>query len=132
MTGRHRSEPSGAAAGEGAAPAPQPAATPAGVPTGVVLVTRTGGFAGLKLTGQVDLDGLQGEELTAWRSALSEGLASVQPQGPAPDRFVYRVSNEPAGLDVTVGDHELPEHLRSLLDSAVRAPADPPGTPDQP
>jgi hypothetical protein len=47
----------------------------------------------------------------------------MAPSGqPAPDRFVYRVRNRTSGLDVTVGEQDLPDHLRSLLDGAVRPP----------
>jgi hypothetical protein len=97
-------------------------------PSRFVEVTRTGGFAGMKLTGQVDLSGLQGEELAAWQSALHEGLSGLEPRQAAPDSFIYQVKDQTSGLDVTVGGHELPEGLRSLLDSAVRPPTPPPPT----
>jgi hypothetical protein len=89
-------------------------------PGGVVQVTRSGGFAGLTLRGEVDLDQLDGLERTTWQSALLDGLPQLAAHQPAPDRFVYRVLSEQAGLDLTVGDHELPDDLRTLLDSAVR------------
>jgi hypothetical protein len=99
MTGRHR---------EGG-PVPQP--------SGVVQVTRTGGFAGMTMTGQVDLGSLDGSALSAWQSVLEQGVREAPPHQPSPDRFVYRVHDEQTGLDVTLGDHELPDHVRSLLDS---------------
>ncbi len=71
-------------------------------------MTRSGGFAGLTLSGEVDLDQLDGPERTAWQSALLDGLPSWPTHEPAPDRFVYRVHSEQTGLDLTVGDHELP------------------------
>jgi hypothetical protein len=100
-----------------------PAAEPATAqPTGLVVVTRSGGFAGMTLRGQVNLDRLDDPDRMIWQSALSEGLTQVTPHEPTPDRFVYRVRSAQAGLDITVGDHELPDHLRSLLDSAVHPP----------
>ena len=93
---------------------------PRGAVGGVVLVTRSGGFAGLTLRGEVDLDRLADPDLSAWQSALRDGLRTLPAHEPAPDRMVYRVRSEPAGLDVTVGDHELPEELRLLLERAVR------------
>jgi hypothetical protein len=103
---------------------PQPLEpSPSTEPGGVVQVTRSGGFAGLTLRGEVDLDQLDGPERTTWQSALVDGLPQLAPHEPAPDRFVYRVLSEQTGLDLTVGDHELPDDLRTLLDSAVRPTA---------
>ena len=89
-------------------------------PGGLVRVTRSGGFAGLTLSGEVDLDQLAGPDLATWQTALRQGFTPLAGHQPAPDRFVYRVHSEQTGLDVTVGDHELPDDLRSLLDQAVR------------
>ena len=89
------------------------------VPVGLVEVTRSGGFAGLTLRGEVDLDRLDGPDRSAWESALRDGLPGLAAHEPAPDRFVYRVSSAASGLDVTVGEHELPDDLRTLLERAV-------------
>jgi hypothetical protein len=103
---------------------PEPAEPPQPAEPGwVVQVTRSGGFAGLTLRGEVDLDRLDGPERTTWQSALLDGLPQLAAHQPAPDRFVYRVLSEQTGLDLTVGDHELPDDLRTLLDSAVRPTA---------
>jgi hypothetical protein len=91
-------------------------------PGGLVVVTRTGGFAGMTLRGQVNLDHLDEADLTTWRAALRDGFAQLSAHEPSPDRFVYRVRSAQAGVDVTVGDHELPDDLRSLLDAAIRPP----------
>ena len=102
----------------------EPSSTPsAAVPGGLVEVSRSGGFAGMTMHGRVNLDRLAGADLAAWQSAIGEGLPAAAPGGqPAPDRFVYRVRNRSSGLDVTVGEQDLPENLRTLLDSAVRPP----------
>ena len=95
-------------------------------PGGLVRVTRSGGFAGLTLSGEVDLDQLDPPERTAWQAALQFGLAAraeLAEHQPVPDAFVYRVHIEQTGLDVTIGDHELPDDLRILLAHAVRPPA---------
>jgi hypothetical protein len=89
---------------------------------GLVEVMRSGGFAGLTLRGQVDLDQLAGPDRAAWDAALSEGLARLPAHEPAPDRFVYRVSRPATGLDVTVGEHELADDVRALLDRTVQPP----------
>jgi hypothetical protein len=93
---------------------------------GLVEVMRSGGFAGLTLRGQVDLDQLAGPDREAWDVALNEGLSGLTAHVPAPDRYVYRVSRPATGLDVTVGEHELPDDVRILLDRAVlpATPAD--------
>jgi hypothetical protein len=94
-------------------------------PGGLVRVTRSGGFAGLTLSGEVDLDRLAGPDLTIWQNALRQGFTPLAGHQPAPDRFVYRVHSEQTGLDVTVGDHELPDDLRTLLDQVVHPPTRP-------
>jgi hypothetical protein len=94
-------------------------------PGGLVEVSRTGGFAGMTLRGRIDLDRLPGDQLSAWQSALTEGLVASESRTPAPDRFVYRVRNQRSGIDVSVGDQELSEDLRTLLESALRQPPAP-------
>jgi len=88
----------------------------------LVQVSRSGGFAGLTLRGEVDLDRLDDPDRSAWESALSEGFGALAVHEPAADRFVYRVQSPQAGLDLTIGEQELPEHLRALLDRAVLPP----------
>lgn len=95
-------------------------------PGGLVEVSRSGGFAGMTMHGRVNLDRLSGTDLEQWRSALRDGFDPAATAGagqPSPDRYVYRVRNRAIGLDVTVGEQDLPEHLRTLLDGAVRPPA---------
>jgi hypothetical protein len=91
----------------------------------LVEVSRSGGFAGMTLHGRVNLDRLDPAVRARWQAALTEGLTGL-PEGasghPGPDRFVYRVRQQSTGLDVTVGDNQIPEDLRALLDTAVRPP----------
>ncbi len=99
-------------------------------PGGLVEVSRSGGFAGMTLHGRVDLDRLDPAVRERWRSALGEALPALADGAngpgaaghPGPDRFVYRVRHQATGLDVTVGDHQIPDDLRALLDTAVRPP----------
>jgi hypothetical protein len=96
----------------------------------LVEVSRSGGFAGMTLHGRVNLDRLEPAVRTRWQAALSEALPALAAGAngagaagqPGPDRFVYRVRHQPTDLDVTVGDHQIPEDLRALLDTAVRPP----------
>jgi hypothetical protein len=96
----------------------------------LVEVSRSGGFAGMTLHGRVNLDRLEPAVRARWQSALTEALPAVADVAsgagaaghPGPDRFVYRVRHQATGLDVTVGDHQIPEDLRALLDTAVRPP----------
>jgi hypothetical protein len=92
---------------------------------GLVEVSRSGGFAGMTLHGRVNVDRLDDDARRLWQRALSHsftGLGETRGQQPGPDRFVYRVRNQRSGLDVTVGDQEIPDDLRALLDTAVRPP----------
>jgi hypothetical protein len=97
--------------------------THAADPEAVVQVTRSGGFAGVTWHGQVDLAELPGPDRDAWVAALQELLSELSVHEPAPDRYVYRVRRPGTGLDVTVGEHELPDDVRALLDRAVVPPA---------
>ncbi len=79
----------------------------------------------MTLHGRVNLDRLDPAERARWQAALSEGFAGLGTEAsghPGPDRFVYRVRHQDTGLDITVGDHQIPDDLRALLDTAVRPP----------
>ena len=83
---------------------------------------RTATTVEFTMTGEVDLDQLDDPDRSIWRSALRAGFTPPGGHQPAPDRFLYRVHLEQTGLDVTVGDHELPDDLRTLLDRVVLPP----------
>ncbi|RLV47658.1 hypothetical protein D9V37_15975 [Nocardioides mangrovicus] len=73
-------------------------------------VARTGGFAGISRTGTVEVDDTVG-------GALGEQLAALGAHDPRPDRFVYRLTL--GERTVTVGEHQLPDELRELVDRAL-------------
>jgi hypothetical protein len=83
----------------------------------VVAVTRSGGFAGVRRTGEVTLG-------TDPRSAEVESLLGridfrdVTAHQPQPDRFVYTFQVE--GREVVVGEHELTPELHRLATLLLR------------
>jgi Zn-dependent metalloprotease len=85
--------------------------TPAPAPTGVVTVTRSGGFAGMRTTGEVRLgDDPRTAEVESLLGRID--LRSVVAGDPAPDRFVYtfRVHDE----EVVIGEKDLTPDLHRL------------------
>jgi hypothetical protein len=89
----------------------------------VVVVERTGGFAGLRASRDVDLSELPADEAEAWRRLLGSPLLhELGTPPPAPDRYVYRVACPPVGLDVTAGEQQLPGHVRELFERTLRRP----------
>jgi Zn-dependent metalloprotease len=117
----------------GSVPAGGPAGTAAadsssgdvsgGEPSGplVVVVERTGGFAGLRACRDVDLGELPSDEADAWRRLLGSPLLhELATQPPGADRYVYRVACPPVGLDVTAGEGQLPGHVLELLERTLR------------
>jgi len=105
--------PAGAAVGEGGGPGP-------GEPQ-VVLVERSGGFAGLRTSRDVRLTDLPAEEERAWRRLLGSPLLHELAEQPShPDRYVYRVACPPVGLDVTAAEQQLPGHVRELFERTLR------------
>jgi hypothetical protein len=82
---------------------------------------RSGGFAGMRVDRQVDLDGLDPADAQAWRTLLSSPLLRELPEEPPqPDRFVYRLTHEGAGIDVVAGEQQLPADVRDLLERTLR------------
>jgi hypothetical protein len=82
---------------------------------------RTGGFAGMRVDRQVDLDALDPADATAWRSLLSSPLLrDLTDEPPQPDRFVYRLTHEGAGIDVVAAEQQLPDDVRELLERTLR------------
>jgi Zn-dependent metalloprotease len=89
----------------------------------VFVVERTGGFAGLRTSRDVDLRSLPSEEADAWRQLLESSLLrDLSPQPPQPDRYVYRVCCPPAGLDVTAAEQQLPHPVLDLFERTLRMP----------
>jgi Zn-dependent metalloprotease len=94
-----------ASAGGSATPAPAPA--PARV-----AVTRTGGFAGVRQTGELTLgDDPRTPEVESLLDRID--VRSLAPHRPQPDRFVY--SFDLGGDQVTIGEQDLTDDLRQLV-----------------
>ncbi|WP_426566446.1 protealysin inhibitor emfourin [Angustibacter sp. McL0619] len=84
---------------------------------------RSGGFAGMRVDRQIDLDALDPADAAAWRALLSSPLLRELPNEPAqPDRFVYRLTHESTGVDVVVAEQQLPDDVRELLERTLRRP----------
>ncbi|MEO7746650.1 MAG: protealysin inhibitor emfourin, partial [Actinomycetota bacterium] len=91
-------------------------------PSGVVGVRRSGGLMGRAVQREVDVDAMPADRAREWRSLLSSGLLqSLTEPEPAPDRYVYRVWCVAVDLDVTAGEQQLPDDVRSTLDATLRA-----------
>jgi Thermolysin metallopeptidase, alpha-helical domain/Thermolysin metallopeptidase, catalytic domain len=85
-----------------------------------VVVHRSGGLTGQQVRREVNVQDLPDEERDAWIGLLgSPLLGSLETEPSQPDRYVYRVSG-PAGVDVTVAEHQLPADVRALLDRTLR------------
>jgi hypothetical protein len=96
---------------------PPPDQPPPAPPT--LVVTRSGGFAGLRLERQLPLGELPDEQARRWYDLLDSGrLLQLDPVDPSPDRFVYRLSGP--GLEVTAGEQQLPDDVRGLFDETLR------------
>ncbi len=84
--------------------------------------TRTGGFAGMRLSCSVDTDQLPADQATELNTLLGNAAFfelpdKIVPDKQQPDRFEYRL-NVDAGdksHSVTVSDAAAPESLRPLL-----------------
>jgi hypothetical protein len=84
--------------------------------------TRSGGFAGMRLSCSVDTDQLSTDQATELdklvdNAAFFELPDKLVPEQPRPDRFEYRVNVEQGDKQhsVTVSDAAAPESLRPLL-----------------
>jgi hypothetical protein len=80
-----------------------------------ITVTRTGGFAGLRLQRTVDTDDRadapEWEELV--RAARLDSVPAASRAAGQPDRFTYRVEAE--GSEVTVAEPDLTGPLHTLV-----------------
>jgi hypothetical protein len=87
----------------------------------LVVVERTGGFAGMRTSRDVDLRSLPSDDAEQWRALLSSPLLQqLSPEPAQPDRYVYRVCCAPAGVDVTAAEQQLPGHVRALFERTLR------------
>jgi emfourin len=84
--------------------------------------TRTGGFAGLRLSTSVDTSELPPEQAQEVDHLISEAAffdlpKELLPQNPRPDRFEYRLTVDAGDRShsVVVSDAAAPESLRPLL-----------------
>ena len=107
---------SGPIASEPLSPSPMPT-------SGLLLVQRTGGFAGLRLERELDLESLPTEQSEQWQRLLGSGLLRALPEAePAPDRFVYRVRCPAVDLDVRAGEQQLPQAVRETFEQTLHLP----------
>src|SRR3954451_9745032 len=82
-----------------------------GAPSPVVAVTRSGGFAGIRQSGELTLgDDPRTPEVESLLSRID--LRSVAPTPPQPDRFVYTFHVQ--GEQVVVGEQDLTPDLHQL------------------
>jgi thermolysin metallopeptidase-like protein/emfourin len=94
---------------EGSAGGSSPGNPPPGL---VVQVARTGGFAGQKKEGAVDLDSTDPRAPRVRRLVQRINFRAVGGSAPKPDRFVYRFGY--LGTQTQVHEQELTEDLREL------------------
>jgi Thermolysin metallopeptidase, alpha-helical domain/Thermolysin metallopeptidase, catalytic domain len=100
--------------GSGAAPAPSGSAG-----AGTVRVTRSGGFAGIRQTGELTLgDDPRTPEVESLLGRID--VAMVAPPMPAPDRFVYTF--DLGGQEVIVGEQDLTPDLHQLAQVLLTPP----------
>ncbi len=88
----------------------------------LVRVVRSGGIAGMKREGQVDLDRLDAGEADEWRRLLASPVVREPAAGgrARPDGYGYRVVCESDDVDVTLPEQQLAEGDRALLERTLR------------
>lgn len=84
-------------------------------PPTTVTVTRSGGFAGLTRTGELDLEGDDPRVADVRRLVQRTDFTSLSTRPAAPDAFSYTFSL-PDRDEVTVAEHELTHDLRRLVE----------------
>jgi hypothetical protein len=84
--------------------------------------TRTGGFAGIRLTTSVDTQKLAPDQQSSITKLVSDAAffelpERILPDAPGPDRFEYRltIAESKQTHSVLVHDASAPESLRPLL-----------------
>ena len=78
-----------------------------------VVVSRSGGFAGIRTTWEVQVD--EQPDRSAWAEMIS-GLpwAEVSETAPQPDRYVYRIRCAPH--EVVIGEQQVCGPWKELID----------------
>lgn len=84
---------------------------------------RSGGFAGIRLTGSFDTEKLPPEEAATLIKLIAEAdffyvAEQIKPTSPGPDQFEYRIviSSVEQTHSVVVEESVVPDSLRPLLD----------------
>jgi len=84
---------------------------------------RSGGFAGLRLTGSFDLQNLPSDQGSALSKLVEEAgffnlPEQIKPTSPIPDQFEYRVvvTSDVTTHSIVVAESVLPDRLRPLVD----------------
>lgn len=86
----------------------------------VVQLERSGGFAGQIVTRDVDLASLSPQDASSWHDLLGSRLLTELPdEAPQPDRYVYRVVCDPAGVQACAAEQQLPDHVLTLFERAL-------------
>jgi hypothetical protein len=89
-----------------------------------VHVTRSGGFVGLTLEGDLDTSALPPGD----RERVEQVIAHLRPRGgpSAPDRFCYELAittDEGETREVTLQEPDVPDELRHLFAATLRPAA---------
>ena len=92
---------------------------------------RSGGFANIPLRAELAADALDPRERAGLEALLAREPAGMTARAGAPDRFQYDVSVVAGGRrhHVRLGERELDENLRALIDRLERAAAPEAGQP---
>ncbi len=88
-----------------------------------IAFVRSGGFAGLFLTANIDLQTLSPEESAAFEKEIMDASffdfrEQIKPAAPAPDRFEYQItiSSPQRTHTVTISESLITNSLRPLVD----------------
>jgi hypothetical protein len=82
-----------------------------------ITVTRTGGFAGLRM--QRSVDTAERSDAPEWEKLVRSARFDLAPQrNGRPDRFTYQVDVD--GRSVTVGEPDLDGPLHTLVERVLR------------
>jgi hypothetical protein len=91
-------------------------------PSRTVAISRSGGFAGVTRTAEVDLDSDAGRRISQLLDQVDFEKFTAGAPG-QPDRFVYRLNY--GGQQLTVGEQDLPPELGEAIKIAFTRPGGP-------